>query len=95
MNYLYGMRLRGASPGAQPNGFEIVTELYRTLGGSRYYDILRYDRILTEDEQNQYDLDYLGYYKGTSQTWAAVLGDYSKQDFAAVESAGGYEAESV
>lgn len=33
--------------------------------------------------------------KGTSQTWAAVLGDYSKQDFAAVESAGGYEAESV
>lgn len=64
MNYLYGMRLRGASPGAQPKGFEIVTELYKSLGGSRYYDILRYDRILTEDEQNQYDLDYLGCYKG-------------------------------
>ena len=67
MFYLYGMRLRGASPGAQPKGFEIVTERYKSLGGSRYYDILRSDRLLTDDEQNQYDLDYLGSYK---KRWA-------------------------
>ena len=68
MLYLYGMRLRGASPGAQPPGFvDIVTDRFpivfprpdNFIRGA-YYDVLRYDRMLTEKEIDIYSLEYLG-----------------------------------
>ena len=56
VQYIYGMRLRGFSPGCQPmDGFVERTDDVR----GKYYDILIYNRPLTEKEQQQYDLDYL------------------------------------
>lgn len=55
IRYMYGMRLRGASPGAQPK-----EGLYEILDGDRkYWDYLVYDRKLTEKELENYDLDYI------------------------------------
>lgn len=55
--FKYGMRLRGCSPGCQPTwGFKGRVD---DLTG-KYYDIIRYDRALTEQERKQYELDYLG-----------------------------------
>lgn len=63
MRYVYGMRLRGFSPGAQPmNGLicrEDDTEGLRG-GGRKYHDILKYDRELRPDEVRDYELDYMG-----------------------------------
>lgn len=54
--YTYGMRLRGFSPGCQPMaGF--IERRYDPQ--SRYHDLLRYDRPLTEQELQDYELDYL------------------------------------
>lgn len=71
--YLYGMRLRGFSPGCQPkDGFvECLTEtsenheLWQKYF-ERYYDLLMYDHKLSETELAEYELDYLcGYcYQG-------------------------------
>ena len=57
--FLYGMRLRGFSPGAQPkNGLVGVVD--RLADGFRgYYDILLYNRPLTADEIRDYELDEL------------------------------------
>lgn len=54
---VYGMRLRGFSLGCQPmagliNHYEDETGVY--------YDILEYNRPLTEQEQREYELDKLG-----------------------------------
>lgn len=55
--YIYGMRLRGFSLGAQPmDGFIRRKD---DLTG-KYWDILIYDRQLTEREINQYELEFLG-----------------------------------
>ena len=54
--YKYGMRLRGFSPGCQPK--EGFMERRDDPTG-RYYDILVYDRMLTEKEIRDYELDYL------------------------------------
>lgn len=52
--YLYGMRLRGYSPGCQP-----MDGLLRVApGGGQYHDLLIYDRPLTEKELKDYELDY-------------------------------------
>ena len=55
--YIYGMRLRGFSPGCQPKeGF-----LYREDDTSgKYYDLLTYSRKLSDKELSDYELDYLG-----------------------------------
>lgn len=51
--YVYGMRLRGFSPGCQPmNGLEAVME-----GNKKYYNILIYSRELTDEEVRYYELD--------------------------------------
>ena len=71
--YLYGMRLRGFSPGCQPrDGFvECITEtsenheLWQKFF-ERYYDLLIYDRELSETELKEYELDYLGSYRDES-----------------------------
>lgn len=56
MTYRYGMRLRGFSIGCQPRqGF---VEREDDITG-RYYDILVYDRELTEQELADYELDAL------------------------------------
>lgn len=54
--YRYGMRLRGFSPGCQPMNGLLRTE-EDPLGD--YWDILVYDRELTESEVKSYELDRL------------------------------------
>lgn len=55
--YLYGMRLRGFSPGCQPtNGFIDCRE--DIMG--EYYNVLAYNRMLTRQEMRDYDLDFIG-----------------------------------
>lgn len=56
MFYKYGMRLRGFSPGCQPKG---VAERQDDITG-RYWDIIIYNRRLSEKEIGDYELDYLG-----------------------------------
>ena len=56
MLYLYGMRLRGFSIGCQPNG---VKERRDDPTG-RYYDIICYQRELSDSEVRDYELDFLG-----------------------------------
>lgn len=57
MEYRYGMKYRGFSIGCQPrNGF-----LERSDDPTgRYYDILAYDRQLTDEEIKNYELDFIG-----------------------------------
>ena len=52
--YAYGMRLRGFSPGCQPrNGLiERIDD-----PSSKYWDVLVYDRELTDEEVRTYELD--------------------------------------
>lgn len=53
--YLYGMRLRPAGPGCQP-----IKGLLRIApGGGRYHDLLIYDRKLSDEECEEYELDYI------------------------------------
>jgi len=54
--YRYGMRLRGYSIGCQPKG---CIDREDDESG-RYYDIITYDRELTEAEMDEYELDFLG-----------------------------------
>lgn len=49
------MRLRGCSIGAQPTGFEIIENTIE----DKYYDLLAYDRVLTDEELKEYELDYI------------------------------------
>ena len=56
MIYEYGMRLRGFSPGCQPKG--VVDRKDDSTG--KYYDIICYERKLTEEELRDYELDYIG-----------------------------------
>ena len=51
--YAYGMRLRGFSPGCQP-----MDGLVERVDSSpeKYYDILLYNRPLTEKEISDYEL---------------------------------------
>lgn len=55
--YKYGMRLRGFSLGCQPmQGF--IERIDDKSG--RYYDLLLYNRELSQEEIKNYELDYLG-----------------------------------
>lgn len=55
-NYLYGMRLRGFAPMCQPKkGFIECRE-----GVGRYHNIIVYNRILSNKEMREYELDFLG-----------------------------------
>lgn len=55
VEYRYGMRLRGFSPGAQPK--EVLRREDDTTG--KYYDIIVYDRQLSAAEIADYELDDL------------------------------------
>ena len=54
MEYRYGMRLRGFSIGCQPKGVIRCED-----GGQKYWDIIVYDRELTDEEVRHYSLDRL------------------------------------
>lgn len=59
--FKYGMRLRGFAPLCQPKeGLHYIMD----DPSGRYYDILVYDRKLTDKELSDYELDYLGEYYG-------------------------------
>ena len=61
--YVYGMRLRQASPACQPEkGLKDILP-----GTGRYHNRLIYDRKLTLREEATYELDYLGEYDDTDQ----------------------------
>lgn len=55
--YRYGMRLRGYSIGCQPKDGFLDREDDEP---GRYYDILVYDRQLTDRELEAYELDFIG-----------------------------------
>lgn len=57
LRFRYGMRLRGFSPGCQPKEGFVERQDDDT---GKYYDILIYNRTLTEKEVADYELDYLG-----------------------------------
>jgi hypothetical protein len=54
--YAYGMRLRGFSPGCQPKDGLVSRH---DSADKKYWDILVYDRPLTDKELFDYDLDAL------------------------------------
>ena len=56
MEFRYGMRLRGFSPGCQPRG--VIRREDDPMG--RYWDIIVYDHQLTGKELIDYSLDELG-----------------------------------
>lgn len=53
----YGMRLRGFSIGCQPKEGLIRRE---DDPSRKYYDILIYNRFLTDQELKDYELDHIG-----------------------------------
>lgn len=55
--YKYGMRLRGFSIGTQPKAGFYERQDDHT---EKYWDILIYDRKLTDKEVQDYELDYIG-----------------------------------
>lgn len=60
MEYRYGMRLRGFSPGCQPMKGLLRREDGEDYGTMKwYYDILVYNRPLTDRELRDYELDDL------------------------------------
>lgn len=60
MEYRYGMRLRGFSPGCQPMKGLLRREDGEDYGTMKwYYDILVYNRPLTDKELRDYELDDL------------------------------------
>lgn len=59
MMHKYGMRLRGYSPGCQP-----MDGLVEVMDDKRYWNILIYNRKLTDQEVSDYELDYLGEING-------------------------------
>lgn len=54
--YRYGMRLRGASPGAQPKAGLVAVE---DDPSGTYYNVLVYSRRLALYELKEYELEYL------------------------------------
>lgn len=54
--FMYGMRLRGFSPGCQP--MEGLVDRWDDPTG-RYHDLILYDRKLSDREQKSYELDFL------------------------------------
>ena len=63
--WVYGMRLRGFSPGCQP----MKGLIERKDAKREYYDILVYDRELSDKELRDYELDflYMGFERKTAR----------------------------
>ena len=56
MKYIYGMRLRGFSPGCQPKENFIER---RDDPRGRYWDLIVYSRRLSFRDERNYDLDFI------------------------------------
>lgn len=54
MNYFYGMKERGFSIGCQPKDGLLGLSDKRS---DQYYDIIEYNRQLTEEEIKEYELE--------------------------------------
>ena len=79
--YKYGMRLRGFSPGCQPKeGF--IRREDDNMGD--YYDIVVYNRPLTEKELSSYELDDLNI-RTFRVTYEIVLDIKAANKYEAVE----------
>lgn len=59
-DYIYGMRLRPFGPLCQP--MDGLVDRLEDNPSSRYWDVLRYNRKLTEAEEDHYDLVFMGTY---------------------------------
>lgn len=55
--YLYGMRFRGFAPGCQPMEGLVA---YQEDVLDEYYSVLSYNRVLSQREEDKYELDYIG-----------------------------------
>jgi hypothetical protein len=55
--WVYGMRERGYSLGCQPK-FGFIRQL--DIKSKKYYDLIVYNRKLSEDELEYYSLDFVG-----------------------------------
>lgn len=56
MKFYYGMRLRGVAPGCQPK--EGLVDWQEDSSG-KYWNVLVYDRPLTDRECFEFDLDWI------------------------------------
>lgn len=56
--FLYGMRERGVSPGAQPKG--MVAFYPPSLKYRQYWNVIAYENQLTEKDIRDYELDFIG-----------------------------------
>lgn len=59
ITYFYGMRLRGFSPMCQPKEGLVDVLPETECGGRWYYNVLQYNRKLTDQELADYELDFL------------------------------------
>lgn len=57
--YTYHLRLRPAGPGCQPKGTTRIGWEPETKNGRTYHGTVTYDRALTEEEKDDYELDDL------------------------------------
>lgn len=57
MYYYYGMKLRPYGIGCQPKGMELLIDCER---GARYWSIIYSTKMLSKEQCEAYDLDYLG-----------------------------------
>ena len=61
MMYKYGMRLRPFGIGCQPMDGYVDREPYEGFTHSdRYWDVIIYNRELSEKETEDYELDFMG-----------------------------------
>lgn len=61
MMYKYGMRLRSFGIGCQPKDGYIYREPYEGFKHSdKYWDVIFYNRELSEKEMEDYELDFVG-----------------------------------
>ena len=58
-SYAYGMKSRGCSPGCQPKEGFFGKLREDAVAKTKYYDILLYNRRLSKQEREDYDLDEL------------------------------------
>lgn len=75
VHFIYGMKLRGYSPGAQPDQgllgkVEDFEQYYADKFGREYYDFIIYDRVLELEEEITYDLDLVGKVTVYSEGWS-------------------------
>lgn len=74
--FIYGMRNRPAGPGCQPEDFVDFKECR-----GKYYNYLYYDRLLTNKEKSDFELDFIGISAGDcTATNEVTLEDHLSDD---------------